>query len=260
MGRRLAARGRVADVKEKAELGVDGLAGVADGRGQGVVGAAAPGRGGRCDSRSGRGSGRRRLARGDHLGDQAAHLQALEGHQAVEVGEGDLAHEPVDGLLALLGRGLGRVGHAHAAQFLGQGRVQALAVGHGRVVGPQVGQLVGLDPAAAGKTVAFELDGDVVLQAVAQLEDEGFDGAFGWLVHRFTSGSGHDGNRPVYPPPHGDRMPTLAPVGIGGQARLLGGQLIKEGVGSLYRLYDGVSGDQLLAAHQTLQVRPFVAG
>jgi len=56
----------------------------------------------------------------DDLGDQVAHLQALEGYQPVEVGEGDLAHEPVHGFGLLLGRGLGGVG-LDAAEVLLQG-------------------------------------------------------------------------------------------------------------------------------------------
>ena len=47
-----------------------------------------------------------------------------------------------------------------------------------------MGQLLGLDPAPAGVAVAPELDVNIVLQGVAQLEDNGFDGSFGLLVHR----------------------------------------------------------------------------
>ncbi len=118
------------------------------------------------------------ISRRNHLGDQAAHLQRLEGHQPVEVGVGDLAHEPAHRLLALFGSGLPRVAYAHA-RSPSQGGIHPLPLGHRRVVVPDVGQLFGLDPAAAGVAVAPELDGDVVLQGVAQLEDEGFDGAFG---------------------------------------------------------------------------------
>jgi hypothetical protein len=49
----------------------------------------------------------------------------------------------------------------------------------GLVVPLDVGQAVDVEPALAGEAIALELDGNVVLQLVAQGEDEGFDGGFG---------------------------------------------------------------------------------
>lgn len=47
-----------------------------------------------------------------------------------------------------------------------------------------VGHLVKNEPALVGEAVALGLDGDVVPEFVAQLEDERFDGRFGLTLHR----------------------------------------------------------------------------
>jgi len=57
-----------------------------------------------------------------------------------------------------------------------QGSLQPVVVARCHVVPLDVGQAIQRQPALAGEAVALQLDGDVVLQLVAQREDEGFGG------------------------------------------------------------------------------------
>jgi len=70
-----------------------------------------------------------------------------------------------------------------AAQVLLQRGLQPETLNGGLVVPLDVGQARKRQPALAGKAVALELDGDFVLQFVAQREDQEFDGLFGLVVH-----------------------------------------------------------------------------
>jgi len=106
------------------------------------------------------------VARGDDLGDEVAHLQALERYQPVEVGEGDLAYEPVHGLGSLLECSLLWL-RPDAAEVLLQDGLEPEVVNGGPVVPLDVGQPVEVEPAPPDKAVALELDPDVVLQFVS---------------------------------------------------------------------------------------------
>ena len=175
----------VADVEEELEFGVHPLADLADSAGESVVGLAGLVGVGVAVVVMGARAAAVGVAGRDDLGDEAAHLQALEGDEPVEVGEGDLAHEPVHGLGPLFGRGPLGV-RPDAAEVLFQGGFQPEMVNGRLIVLLDVGQAVQGQPALAGETIPLELDGDVVLQFVSQGEDEGFDSGFGLAVHRFT--------------------------------------------------------------------------
>ena len=107
----------------------------------------------------------------------------FERDQPVEVGERHLAHEPLHRLPALGGRRARRL-RADAAQVLLQRGAQPEVIGRRRVVPLDVRQALQRQPALPGEAVAFQPDGDVLLQLVAEGQDEGFDGGFGLAVHR----------------------------------------------------------------------------